>query len=86
MLRDQMTPSVRLAATREGHIQADTGVVPNAQMLYRVPQQPSLDGNTVEAEREQVEYSANAVSYQATLRFLEGKIKGLKTAIRGTVQ
>ena len=81
-----MTPSVRLAATREGHIQTDTGIVPNAQMLYRVPQQPSLDGNTVETEREQVEYSANAVSYQASLRFLDGKIKGLKTAIRGTVQ
>ena len=39
-----------------------------------------------EAEREQVEYSANAVNYQASLRFLEGKIKGLKTAIKGSSQ
>jgi flagellar basal-body rod protein FlgB len=61
-------------------------VVPNARMLYRNPQQPSLDGNTVEVEREQTEYSANAVSYQASLRFLEGKIKSLKTALKGSSQ
>lgn len=86
MLRQEMTQPVRLAATHQGHIQADTGVVANSHMQYRIPQQPSLDGNTVEAEREQVEYSANAVSYQATLRFLEGKINGLKTAIKGSAQ
>jgi flagellar basal-body rod protein FlgB len=55
-------------------------------MQYRVPQQPSLDGNTVETEREQVEYSANAVRYQASLRFLDGTIKTLKTAITGNPQ
>lgn len=86
MLSREMPPAVRLASTRQGHIQADNNIVPNTQMLYRNPQQPSLDGNTVEAEREQVEYSANAVSYQASLRFLEGRIKSLKTAIRGSVQ
>ena len=86
MLSREMLPAVRLASTRQGHIQADNNIVPNTQMLYRNPQQPSLDGNTVEAEREQVEYSANAVSYQASLRFLEGRIKSLKTAIRGSVQ
>ncbi len=86
ILRNEMASPVRLASTHKGHIQADQGIVSTAQMQYRNPQQPSLDGNTVEAEREQVEYSANAVSYQASLRFLEGKIKGLKTAIRGSAQ
>jgi len=86
MLRNEMAPAVRLAATRRGHIQPDNNIVPTTQMLYRNPQQPSLDGNTVEMEREQTEYSANAVSYQASLRFLEGKIKGLKTAIKGSSQ
>ena len=86
MLREEMATPVRLASTHKGHINPDRGIVASTQMMYRNPQQPSLDGNTVEIEREQVEYSANAVSYQASLRFLEGKIKSLKTAIRGSVQ
>lgn len=86
MLREQAQPAVRLAATHRSHIRTDQGAVATAQMKYRTPQQPSLDGNTVEVEREQTEYSANAVSYQASLRFLEGSIKSLKTAIKGSSQ
>ena len=86
MLSNEMTPAVRMAATHSGHIQSDSAVVPNANMLYRNPQQPSLDGNTVEVDREQVEFGTNTIQYQASLRFLEGRIKGLKTAIKGTVQ
>jgi len=86
MLRRELPDPVRLATTRQGHIQTETGMVPSSQMMFRNPQQASLDGNTVEVEREQVEYSANAIAYQASLRFLEGKIKGLKTAIKGTAQ
>jgi len=41
------------------------------------------DGNTVEVEREQSEFSANAMRYQASLRFLDGRIKGLLRAIKG---
>lgn len=86
VLRREMPPAVRLEATQSGHLQTDTGVVPNHQMQYRIPQQPSMDGNSVEVDREQVEYSANAVAYQASLRFLDGRIKALKTAITGSTQ
>ena len=84
MLRDEMQPAVRLAATQAGHIHRDQGLVASTQMAYRIPQQPSLDGNTVEVEREQTEFSANAMRYQASLRFLDGKIKGLMLAIKGS--
>ena len=83
MLRKEIQNPVRLAATHQGHIQNDPGIVASTQMAYRVPQQASLDGNTVEAEREQTEFSANAMRYQASLRFLDGRIKGLLTAIKG---
>lgn len=83
MLRKEVEAPVRLAATHSGHINADRGVVAPSQMAYRVPQQASLDGNTVEPEREQVEFSANAMRYQATLSFLDSRIKGLKLAIKG---
>ncbi len=86
ILKGEMQPGVQLAATRPGHIAPSSGPVPGQELKYRIPQQPSLDGNTVEAEREQVEYSANAVRYQASLRFLNGTIRTLKTAIKGTAQ
>ena len=83
MLRKELQGPVRLAATHGRHIRTDSGPVASAQMGYRVPQQPSLDGNTVEVEREQTEFSANAMRYQASLRFLDGRIKGLMLAIKG---
>ena len=73
----------RFAATQTAHIHATSDIVPAAQLQFRIPQQPSLDGNTVEVESEQARYGANAMQYQASLRFLEGKIKGLMTALTG---
>ncbi len=83
MLRNEVQKPVRLASTHPGHIRNDQGLVASTQMAYRIPQQSSLDGNTVEIEREQTEFSANAMRYQASLRFLDGRIKGLLTAIKG---
>lgn len=83
ILRNQVQQPVRLAATHAGHIKTDHGLVASTQMQFRVPQQPSLDGNTVEVEREQTEFSANTLRYQASLRFLDGKISGLRRAIKG---
>ena len=83
MLRDEVHRPVRLVATHAGHIDGGRRTVAATQMAYRVPQQASLDGNTVEVEREQSEFSANAMRYQASLRFLDGRIKGLLRAIKG---
>ena len=84
MLRKELQQPVRLAATHAGHIRTDQGLVATTQMGYRVPQQPSLDGNTVEVEREQAAFSENVLRYQATLRFVESRVDGLKRAIKGT--
>ncbi len=54
-----------------------------AALLYRYPQQPSLDGNTVEAPIEQAAFADNAMRYQASLRFLDGSVKSLLLAIKG---
>ena len=83
VLRQEMQAPVRLAATQDRHLRHDQGVVASTQMAYRIPQQASLDGNTVETDREQTEFSANVMRYEASLRFLDGRIKGLLTAIKG---
>jgi flagellar basal-body rod protein FlgB len=52
-------------------------------MLYRDPINPSMDGNTVEMAVEQMEFSENVIRYQTTLSFLNKRINGLMSAIRG---
>ncbi len=72
-----------LKATRPGHIRQSSASVGGAPLQYRVPSQPSLDGNTVDAQAEQAAFAENAVRYQATLTFLSGRIRGLMSAIKG---
>ena len=65
---------------------AETGGIDNAidgATLYRVPLQPSADGNTVELATEQTAFAENAVAYQTTLSFLNGRISTITRALRG---
>lgn len=52
-------------------------------LKYRNPLNPSLDGNTVELASEQTAFAENAVAYQTTLAFLNGRISTLTRALRG---
>ncbi|HTB66944.1 MAG TPA: flagellar basal body rod protein FlgB [Steroidobacteraceae bacterium] len=54
-----------------------------AALKYRVPLQPSLDGNTVDSQQEQAAFADNTVHYQATLTFLSMRLHNLLTAITG---
>lgn len=76
-----------LRRTQAAHIGVDSDMaamaVSGGAVMYRVPNQSSLDGNTVNAETEQAEFTRNAIQYQATLTFLGGSIKTMMTAIRG---
>lgn len=76
-----------LRVTHPGHLHAsgqrmDADAMDPA-VMYRVPSQPSLDGNTVESHREHAAFMDNAVRYQASLNFLDSRLRGLRTAIRG---
>jgi len=53
------------------------------ELKYRQPFQPSLDGNTVDSEYEKAEFSRNAVQFQVSLNFMDGRIKQLKRALSG---
>jgi flagellar basal-body rod protein FlgB len=52
-------------------------------LLYTVPSQPSIDGNTVEEHREMARFAKNSMDFEASLYFLNSKFKGLQTAILG---
>ena len=51
--------------------------------VFRLPIHPSLGGNTVEMAVEQMQFSENVMRYQTTLSFLNNKISGLRSAIKG---
>jgi len=51
--------------------------------MYRVPLQSSADGNTVELTTEQTAFAENAVAYQTTLAFLNGRISTITRALKG---
>ena len=53
------------------------------KVQYRQSVNPSVDGNTVELAVEQMEFAENAVRYQTTLDFINSKVRGLMSAIRG---
>ena len=72
----------QLKTTHQGHIPVGGGAA-GGQMLYRQPTTTSLDGNTVEMAVEQMEFAKNTLRYQSSLEFLNRKIRGLNTAIRG---
>ncbi len=73
----------RLTTTHERHLRSPRGLGSDAELKYRMPHQPSQDGNTVETDLEQSRFAENAVAYQVTLLFLNGRISGLRTAITG---
>lgn len=50
---------------------------------WRVPVSASLDGNTVEPAVEQMKFGENALRQQASLTFLNRRISGLMSAIKG---
>ncbi len=82
LLREATAPTLPLRVTHVSHINPSPSPL-EEKLLYRVPQQASLDGNTVEEPIEQAEFAENALRYQASLQFINGKISSLMLALRG---
>ncbi|PUA26395.1 MAG: flagellar basal body rod protein FlgB [Cellvibrio sp. 79] len=72
-----------LETTQDRHIGGEGFNTAEGDVLYRTPQQPSIDGNTVEDQIEHAEYMKNALAFQASFQFLNSKFTGLRSAIRG---
>ena len=69
--------------TSPGHRSGGRGLLPGADVQYRVPVQGSIDGNTVELDTELGQFTDNAIRYQADLTFLSNQIRSLQMAIAG---
>lgn len=81
-LENQLSDEGQMKTTQPGHIQSND-YIDEMSLLYRVPSQPTLDGNTVDTQIENAQFTENTMRYLASLRFLDGKIKSTLAAIRG---
>jgi len=75
--------AVPIARTQPGHMALPAAAGGLPALLYRAPLQNSVDGNTVDLDVERANFAENSVRYEATLRFLNGQIKQMMTAING---
>jgi flagellar basal-body rod protein FlgB len=87
-LEDELTgktrnsSSITLAITHQAHI----AIKPSKEdpgLLYRIPSQPSMDGNTVDGDLELSQFTKNSVFTEAALTFLGGTIRSRLSAITG---
>ncbi len=81
--------SVMPAATYPAHLGApvvsggvNVKTASGQPLLYRIPRQDSIDGNSVELDAERAEFADNAIRYEASLSDVNGKIKSLLAVIQ----
>jgi flagellar basal-body rod protein FlgB len=72
-----------LAATASGHMPHLLPGGEDPRLVYAMPSQNNLDGNTVDMDRERAAFADNSVKYEATLRFINGSGRTLLDAIKG---
>ncbi|MBH0312432.1 flagellar basal body rod protein FlgB, partial [Alcaligenes faecalis] len=76
-------PNTSLSLTSARHIPAQAARPPSTdELLYRVPVQPSLDGNTVEMDVERMQFADNTLHYQSTINLASQRLKGLMAALQ----
>lgn len=76
--------SQAMTTSNSRHLQASSSadIFPASALRYRGEAQSSIDGNTVNVDTEMVEFSDNALRYQAALTFMQKRIEGLRAAIQ----
>ena len=80
--RGRHASSVTVATTSVRHMPGGMQTSGDADLLYRMPNQSSIDGNSVEMDVERVNFADNAMRYEANLTVLSAQIKSLLSAVQ----
>ena len=72
-----------VALTDARHLRSGGTDPRDPKMGYSVQTQPSQDGNTVDLDRERAAFVDNSIRYESTLRFINGHVKTMLSAITG---
>jgi flagellar basal-body rod protein FlgB len=60
----------------------DAGRRTGAMLRYALPAQTSLDGNSVDMDRERASFADNTVKYESTLRFINGSVRTMLDSMK----
>ena len=80
------SPAAVLRASQPGHIGGGGGGAGGrsvSTLNFAAPSQTNLDRNTVDMDRERASFADNSVKYEATLRFINGNVRTMLSAISG---
>lgn len=72
-----------VALTDARHLRLGAVDPRQAEMAYTVQTQPAQDGNSVDLDRERANFVDNSIRYESTLRFINGHVKTMLSAITG---
>jgi flagellar basal-body rod protein FlgB len=84
LLREKLaatSPASALNTTSPSHISHGKNSGIN-NTLYRVPLQPSIDGNTVDMDSERTRFADNSIKYDASITFINMQLRNLLTAMQ----
>jgi flagellar basal-body rod protein FlgB len=83
-----VTSGMSMATDASGMMSGNTTLSPTGgadetygQLQYRIPSQPSLDGNTVDIDMARVQFADNTVHYESQMTEMTGQIKAMQSAI-----
>jgi flagellar basal-body rod protein FlgB len=83
-----VTSGMSMASTEAGHMTGHVQLIPTGgqtpdygTLAYRIPMQPSLDGNTVDLDAERVQFADNTVHYESGMTTMTQQIKQMLAAI-----
>ncbi|KEA52659.1 MULTISPECIES: flagellar basal body rod protein FlgB [Mangrovibacter] len=71
-----------LTLTSSRHIAAETSSSPSMDLMYRIPDQPAADGNTVDMNRERTAFADNSLKYQMDITAITGQIKSMMSVLQ----
>lgn len=78
------TAELQVARTAVAHLEGSANLsVLGAPVMYRKPVQPSADGNTVDMDVERAQFADNALRYEASVKFVSERLKGILAALQG---
>ena len=76
-------PSSAVSTTDTRHLRLGGADPLRPELAYTVQTSPSQDGNSVDLDRERANFVDNSIRYESTLRFINGHVKTMLSAITG---
>ena len=73
---------LKMNATSDRHFKGSLSGAASLDLKYRIPHQPSMDGNTVDMDIERSQFADNNIRHETSLKMLSSSISRIKSAMQ----